>query len=214
MPDTWINRLVVSGPAAAVRRFQNSVARAEGGSTTSLAFIQLQACLPEDERAGLDEPAEPWNGPWPNNEGIGAPTEEALQEPGMLKLVYNFSLARYEPDELLIRASKQFRTLCFVLGWVAPNVDDQVSRFIHNGHTLVYRASDRLVERLRAKAYRRYGLSLGEVTEIDDPDALWADIEGDWACLEAVSSIGTGKYAGHSHTADNLPRCYPRSTDG
>ena len=69
----------------------------------------------------------------------------------MLGLEYDFSLARYERDELLIRASRKYPNLCFVLGWVAPSNDEHRSRFIHNGRTLIYDAPDARVDRLGSK---------------------------------------------------------------
>jgi hypothetical protein len=41
----------------------------------------------------------------------------------MLGLEYNFSLARYEPDELLIRGSRKFPNLCSSsAGWRSATV--------------------------------------------------------------------------------------------
>jgi len=194
MSDPWINRLVVSGPAAEVRAFQTSAASGEGPSQTSLSFTRLQAQLPAEGQHGLDAPVEPWDDSSASNpSGVSAPETQARQIPGMTRLVYRFSLDGYEPDTLLIRVSKLFLHLCFVLGWVAPSVDDQTSRFIHNGHTLVYHASDRQKVSLRAKAYRRYGLSVDAASESTDDGALWADVEADWALLDTVVKHWDGK---------------------
>jgi hypothetical protein len=183
MPNTWINQLEVSGPAAEVRRFRDLALGVDNG--TSLSFKRLYACLPDEQRLELEEPYEPWGGSWPNEDGIEAPEQVTLQEPGMLRLVYDFSMARYAPDELLIAVSTHFPTLCFVLGWVDPNNDEQSSMYIEDGLTEAYEAPDALVTQLRAEVYDRYGLNYADAIETGDFE-LWADIEGDWACREAV----------------------------
>jgi hypothetical protein len=50
------------------------------------------------------------------------------------------SQVRYEPSAV-IEASTLFPRLRFVLGWVAPNVNDAAIRFIRNRHTHICRAS-------------------------------------------------------------------------
>jgi hypothetical protein len=214
MPDTWINRLIVSGPTWEVRRFESVVAVGEGPAATSLSFTQLQRHLPEDQRYGLDEPVEPWSDDNDTNpNAVSPPYPQTRAEPGMTDLSYDFTQARYEPDDLLIRASTLFPRLCFVFGWVAPNVDEAASRFIRNGHKLLYKASGRRRESLRAKAYRRRGLSLGAEAETpDDEDNLfWADVEGDWAQLDAVVRHWDGTVARALHRLQNAaPQTRPR----
>lgn len=195
MPDTWINQLVVSGPIDEVRRFESMVAAGKGSSTTSLSFVRLQMHLTEDQRRGLDPPVEGWSDDSPD--GISPPEMQTRAETGLMDLRYSFTQARYEPDELLIRASTLFPHVCFVFGWVAPSVDEAASRFIHNGHVLLYRASDKRRESLRARAYRRHGLSVDAEDDpsADDSEQFWADIEGDWALLDAVVKHWDGKVA-------------------
>lgn len=189
MSDSWINRLVVSGPVDDVTEFQNTAAAGEGPSATSLSFARLQSQLNEDARAGLDEPREPWDD-WnkSNPDGVNAPEAEMRQDPGFMDLEYNFSLVRFDPEALLIRTSELFPRLCFVLGWVAPSADEAAGKFIHDGKMLEYWLSDDDRESLRADAYRRLGLSpdYGETAPMDDWTALSADVDGDWAQLDAV----------------------------
>ena len=192
MPDTWINTLVVSGPAAEVAAFRSAVTDSDAKPVTSLSFRRLEACLSGEERADLDAPMEPWNDWVADADSVGPPEEHVRPEPGMLGLEYDFSLARYEPDELLIRASRKYQNLCFVLGWVAPSNDEHRSRFIHSGRTQMYDAPDARVDRLRSKAYRRNGLDYEAAIENGDFD-LSADIEGDWAVLRAVVAHWNGK---------------------
>ena len=195
MSDSWINRLVVSGPKAYVDVFANIVAVPGGPSPTMLSFKELLSRLPDDEQAELEEPVEPWD----DNSGpmaVGAPDREARQPPGTQNLTYRFSLADYEPDLLLICASKLFPNLCFVLGWVAPSNDEQSSRFIHDGHTLLYLLPPQRTEKLRAVAYRHYGLTAEAAAESsgdDNGDSLSAEIEGDWALLDAAVKHWNGR---------------------
>jgi hypothetical protein len=203
MPNTWINQLEVSGPAPEVHRFRDLALRVDNG--TALSFKRLYAWLPEEQQLELEEPYEPWGGSWPNEEGIEAPEEQTLQVPGMLRLVYDFSMARYAPDELLVAVSTHFPTICFVLGWVDPNNDEQSSKHIEYGLTDLYEAPDALVTQLRAEVYRRHGLDYEQAIDDDDDDQLWADIEGDWACRDAVVRHWDDRVAEDlSHVAESL----------
>jgi hypothetical protein len=128
---------------------------------------------------------EPWDGSFTNEDCVGPADEHVVATAGIGSLEYNFSLARYEPDGLLIRASRLFPRLCLVLGWVAPSNDEHRSRFIHNGYTLTFDASESEVHQLRSEAYGRYGIDYDEAIDNDDYD-LSADVEGDWALLKLV----------------------------
>jgi hypothetical protein len=187
MSDSWINRFVVSGPVASVRTFETAAAVTEGPAQTSLSFARLLQLLPEDERGNFDEPVEPWHDTGDSfSDAVEPPEEESRQAPDWLELTYRFVLDRHDTDPLLIRTSALFPTLCFVLGWVAPNVDEQRSRFIHNGDTDTYELSDDQAESIRAENYLRYGTPPATAHESDDDNLLWAEIEADWAMLDVV----------------------------
>ena len=132
------------------------------------------------------EPWDDWNKS--NPDGVNPPRAEARSDPGFMDLEYNFSLVRFDPEPLLICISGLFPRLCFVLGWVAPSADEAAGKFIHNGEMLEYWLSDSERESLRADACRRLGLSpdYGETAPMDDATGLSADIQGDWAQLDAV----------------------------
>ena len=208
MSDSWINRLVVSGPVDDVTQFQTVAAPGEGPSATSLSFTRLQAQLNADARVGLDEPREPWDD-WneSNPDGVNPPQAEARQDSRFIDLEYNFSLVRYDPEPLLIRISELFPRLCFVLGSVAPSVDESASKFIHAGEMLEYWMSDDDRESLRADAYRRLGLQpdYGETAPMDDSNALSADIQGDWAQLDAVVKYWDDAVAATLSSQPSLP---------
>src|SRR4029453_4545929 len=68
----------------------------------------------------------------------------------------------------------------------SPSVDEQKSKFIHNGDTETYELSDDQTEWIRAENYLRYGIPPETAHESDDDHLLWAEIEADWAMLDAV----------------------------
>jgi hypothetical protein len=88
---------------------------------------------------------------------------------------YAFMSTRYEPDLLLTEVSKLFPCLCFILGWVAPNVDEAASKLIRNGTVKQYRMPGNQRSRIRASKYKEWG-----------EDCLEADIEADWDMLDEV----------------------------
>jgi hypothetical protein len=130
----------------------------------------LQAQLDEGLREGLDAPREPWDD-WntSNPDGVNPPQAQARQDSRFMDLEYNFSLVRFDPEPLLVRVSELFPHVCFVLGWVAPSVDQAAGKFIHNGEMLEYWLGDSERESLRAEAYRRLGLApdYGETAPMD-----------------------------------------------
>ncbi len=91
--------------------------------------------------------------------------------------IYRFMLSRYEPDLLLIEISKLFPRLCFILGWVAPNIDEAASKFIRTGTARQYRMPGKRRSEIRASKYKEWG-----------EDCLDADIEADWVMLDEVVS--------------------------
>jgi hypothetical protein len=73
-------------------------------------------------------------GPW----DLVVDPAERLKD-GSLQLAYEFQLSEFEPDNLIVEVSKLYPPLCFALGCVAPNVDEQSSRLIHAGRSRVWR---------------------------------------------------------------------------
>ena len=206
MSDPSIYRLVVSGPEPNVRLFQTAVADSERSSLmsawnsdrkalevrpvsrTSLSFARLLSELSEDDQRELDQPVEePWNDTGDSfSLVVQAPEEDDRQPPGVVNLVYRFMLKSYDPEELLMRSSKLFPNVCFVLGCVNPAWDEQKSAFIHDGYSDTYELPDDLKQSLRDAGYLRYGIQPETAAESDDPNLFWAEVEGDWAMLDAV----------------------------
>jgi hypothetical protein len=154
--DPWINRLVVSGPTEEVLAFQKAAQSTDAGKSTSFSFAQLQALLPRAERQGLEIPVDPWDDDSESN-GVGVPETVERDTPTMLDLVYRFRLEEYAPDALLVRVSRLFPHVCFVLGWVAPNVGEQASRFVQDGNTRPLRKTDESAQAIRLKVPGRFG---------------------------------------------------------
>ena len=84
-------------------------------------------------------------------------------------------LSRYEPDLLLTKVSRLFPSLTFVLGWVAPSVDEAASKCIQNGKVTRYDLPADRVGDIRAAKYKEWG-----------EDCLDADWEADWEMLDEV----------------------------
>ena len=177
MSDPWINRLEISGPAkdlAAVERAMTPVTAAGSRSRRlDLSFTALSEYLATGCVICAEEVTDPW--------GVTVERRESLER-GMVRRIYRFEQARYEPDELLGRLSARYPRLCFVLGWVAPNIGEAASKLIHKGTS------------------RRFDLSEKRKDEIypdlDDEEyedvALEAEVEADWVALDEVVAHWAG----------------------
>jgi len=190
MSNDWISRLVVRGPAGDVEAFAKMAtdprirAHQFDNSTKhrgrlGLSFTALLARLPPGWGAQLDHDiTEPW--------ALSLDRPVRLKG-GMLERAYRFQLSHYVPDALLVQVSKQYPRLCFVLGWVEPNIDEQASRFIHAGHSSLYRLPEKRKRVLQAGVPA--DTTGGNPAATDGNDAvLWALVEADWAMMDAVVS--------------------------
>lgn len=131
MGDSWLQRLVVRGPGADVRAFQKAAASRVKPEyrtvrpqvrTQRLSFAKLRALLPSrDARTFSGKVEEPWD------LVIEGPRRRM---DGSLEVAYGFQLGQSEPDDLIVAVSKIFPRLCFVVGCVAPAVDEQSSRLV------------------------------------------------------------------------------------
>lgn len=97
--------------------------------------------------------------------------------------IYRFMLSSYDPALLLIYVSKHFPRLCFILGCVAPNIDEAASKFITNGKARRYTMSSKRRREIRVNKYNEWG-----------EDCLDADIEADWVMLDAVVARWNTKF--------------------
>ena len=179
--NDWINRLCVCGPARDVDVFavtandpwiarHQLAARPKRGRPLGLSFGALIRSLPAQRVRQLEQRVtEPW--------------ELSLDSPirlgdGMVARTYRFQLTDYEPDALLTEVSRKYPGLCLILGWIDPNTDDQASRFMHRGRSILYRLSRRRKVVLQA--------SVPEAGTADEDEIAWALVEADWAMMDAV----------------------------
>jgi hypothetical protein len=181
LSNDWINRLIVRGPAKDVEAFAKAATDprilkhqlekpSNRGPQHGLSFDALLSGLPTSWATRLNrEVTNPWD----------LSVDRPVRLKGeLIERTYRFQLRHYEPDTLLIKVSKQYARLCFVLGWVDPNSDDQASRFIHSGHSVLYRLPERRKRVLHARVPAEGTANESEI--------FWALIEADWAMMDAV----------------------------
>jgi hypothetical protein len=180
MGDSWLQRLVIRGPAPAIARFRAAaVGKAKPQYATMkpvrrtqrLSFQKLRSQLPPKLARRHDaDLEEPW---------------DLLVDParrfkdGSLELTYKFQLSRFEPETLIIDVSRVHSQLCLVLGCVAPHVDDQSSLLVHAGRSWRWRLPARHAEAIRSKL-------VPEATGDNDDEVFWAEAEADWALMDEV----------------------------
>lgn len=181
MSNDWINRLNVCGPARDVEVFavtandpqiarRQLAARPKRGRPRGLSFGALLRSLPAQRVRQLEQRVtEPWD------LSLDAPIRLGG---GMIVRTYRFQLTDYEPDALLTEVSREYPGFCLVLGWVDPNTDDQASRFMHRGRSILYRLSRR-----RKLVFQA---SVPEAGTADEDEIAWALVEADWAMMDAV----------------------------
>ena len=134
MGDSWLQRLVVRGPASDVTAFQKAAASRDKPEywtvrpqlrTQRLSFAKLRTLLPsKDARKFSEEPEQPWD--------LVVEAPRRLKD-GSLEVTYKFQLGRSEPDDLIVAVSKVFPRLTFIVGCVAPSVDQQSSGLVYKG---------------------------------------------------------------------------------
>ncbi|MFN7989752.1 MAG: hypothetical protein U0529_19925 [Thermoanaerobaculia bacterium] len=207
MSDAWINRLEISGPPkdlAAVERAMTPVKAAGSRSRRlDLSFKALSEYLAIGCVICAEDVTEPW--------GVTVERRERLER-GMVRRIYRFEQARYEPDELLVGLSARFPRLCFVHGWVMPD-SEEASKLIHKGTARRFDLS----QKRRNEIY-------ADIDDDEDPHvAFWMAVKSDWAALEEVVAhwAGTvqrilGRIAANDLSApgEKRPRRSSRETDG
>jgi len=178
MGDSWLQRLVVRGPVADVTAFQPAVASREKPEyrtikrecrTQKLSFVKLRALIPGAPEFD-DEVEEPWD--------LSVGRARRLRD-GSLELTYRFQLSAFEPDDLIVEVAKVYPRLCFVLGCVAPTVDEQSSRLVHGGRSWGWRLSSRRKEAIWKQL-------VPEETDDNTDEVLWGEVQADWQMMDEV----------------------------
>ena len=180
MGDSWLQRLVVRGPAAEVTAFRRAVASREKPeyrtierecATQKLSFAKLRTLIPGRPVRRFDgEVEEPWD--------LSVDRARRLKD-GSLELTYRFQLSAFEPDDLIVEVAKVYPRLCFVIGCVAPNVDEQSSRLVHGGRSWGWRLSSRRKEAIWKQL-------VPEETDDNNDELLWGEVQADWQMMDEV----------------------------
>jgi hypothetical protein len=178
--DSWLQRLVVRGPAAEVRAFQRAVASPAkpiyltpptACRRQRLSFAKLRSLLPRQQAprfpADLEEP---WD-------LVVDPVEQFKD--GSRQVMFRFQLSRFEPENLIIEASRLYPELCFVVACVAPHADDQSSVLVHQGRSWCWR----LPRRRKNAIWKKL---VPEETEDNADEVTFALAEADWQMMDEV----------------------------
>jgi len=180
MGDSWLQRLVVRGPAAEVAAFERAAASPKKPAyvtvrpacrTQRLSFAKLRSLLPVRQAQRLNEELEePWD-------LVVDPVRQCKD--GSREVTYKFQLSAFEPEHLIIRVSRLHPRLCFVIGCVAPNVDEQSSLLVHRGQTWQWHLPLRRKNAIWKKL-------VPEETADNGDEVTWGLTQADWQMMDGV----------------------------
>ena len=183
MADMCLCALAVEGPVVEVRRFVAATKPSERRNKSLDGEDSHDCDLLSFQR--LD--------PRPNDEDVsdiyGTPSPEPMDcsrtrirriGKTRARIEYRFLTKWSEPSVLFRRVSRRFPRLIFLLGAVAPALDEADCWFFREGRGRNWKMSDDRREAVRAEAYRAEGKN------IEEDDDLWLDIEGDHILLREV----------------------------
>jgi len=173
MADMCLCALVVEGSPVEVREFVKvaqplrRLSQPEDSYDCSLlSFRRL------DPRPDEEDLTDIYGTPSPEPEDC---TRTRLKRVGATRarVEYRFLTKWSEPYVLFRRVSKQFPRLEFLLGAVAPAVDETNCWYFHQGRGRNWKMPDHRREGIRTEAYRAEGL------DIEEDDDLGIDVEAD-----------------------------------
>jgi hypothetical protein len=175
MSDMTLCRLVVSGAAVDVKRFIRAAAtpKPKDKDAGPLSFQRLYPVSDEDDlaKAHAVQAQEPVDcARWPI-ENVGA---------ARARVDYAFQTKLDEPHGLVRHVSNHFPRLDFLLGAVAPAVDQANCWYFRGGQGKNWKMPDRRRVEIRRRVWKNAGLDL------QDEGNLTVDIEGDHAMMEQV----------------------------
>ena len=178
-------RFLAPAACSAWARLRDPLVRARGGELQEtgtldgeapcrrrrLSFAKLIGLLPRrDARRFEAELEEPWD----------LVVEPARQlKDGSRELTYKFQLSAFEPEDLIIRVSRLYPHLYFIIGCVAPSVDAQSSLLVHNGQSWQWRLPVRRKNAIWNK------LAHGKTDDNSD-ELTWGLAEADWQMIDEV----------------------------
>lgn len=178
MPDLCLCRLVVSSAHKDVRRFvrearparDSSEAWRGDGAPVALSFQRLMPIV-EDQNA-----SDIYGTPWHEPEEVTRSHVERVTS-SRARVTYGFVTKWAEPHLLIRDVSRRYPSLDFVVGAVAPAVDEANSWYFRAGRGRNWKMGGRERNRIRSEAYRRNG-----ITDPNDAD-LWDDVVADHALM-------------------------------
>ncbi len=161
MGDSWLHRLVVRGPERFVAEFRRA-SEAKG----ILSFAKMRESLPRGVagRLGrvLQEPA-----------GLEVDANERGPD-GRVEISYRFQLSHFECEGLIREMSRAHQEVAFILGTIAPDVDEQSSMLAFGGR--VWRWE--LPEKRKSALLHQFA---------PDEEASILDLaEADWSMMDEV----------------------------
>ncbi len=181
MPDMCLCRLVVSGPTFDVMRFVQAAAPAERsvsarGSRDDEGPLSFRELLPLREE---DDPVDVYGTP---SRGPDDCWRDALSRDtaGRASIHYGFLTTMSEPYRLIRHVSRQFVRLDFLLGAVAPAIDEANCWYFRGGRGRNWKMPARQREAIRCRVWDGAGLAP------EDEGNLDVDVQGDHAMMEQV----------------------------
>lgn len=177
--DAWLQRLVVRGPKSDVAAFAK-VAAGPGEpdyqtvtpqfKTQRLSFVKLMAALPSRAVRSIEgEPQEPWD----------LSLYRRRHKDGTRELDFAFQLDSFECESLVVAVSRLYPRLCFVLGTIAPSVDEHSSLLAHNGRCWRWKIPTKRAEEIFKKI-------VPQETEENADEVDYAYYEMDWVMMDEV----------------------------
>ena len=172
MPDMCLCALVIEGSPVEVRRFV-TLARPRRGSSQprDSYYCDLLSFHRLDPRADDEDLSVIYGTPSP--EPMDCTRTRLKQIGSRARVEYRFLTKWSEPYVLFQRVSKGFPQLEFLLGAVAPAVDETNCWYFHQGRARNWKMPGHRRTAIRREAYRAEGL------DIEEDDDLGVDVEGD-----------------------------------
>lgn len=180
MGQSWLQRLVVRGPASEITAFRRAVASPDQPvyvtmkpecRTQRLSFTKMAGLLPRHRVRKFEADIEE---PWDLVVEPPRPFKDGSRE-----VTYKFQLSTFEPEELIITVSRLYPWLCFVIGCVACDMEVESSRLVHNGRSWRWRLPVGRGNAIWKKL-------VPEETEDNSDDVFWGVTEAEWQIMDEV----------------------------
>lgn len=173
--NTWLQRLLVRGPADSVSAFCKAARSEEKARyvnerasrrTQRLSLVKLYKALPPNLASKVDT----------NRDGMQDPFNLSIDplkrfRDGTTAVTYRFQLSAMEPENFITVLSGLYSRLCFVVGTVDPNSNEASSILAYQGKASQWRLPARRIDAI--------------YPDVDESD-LWDFVESDWKAMDEV----------------------------